>query len=168
MLLHQSVQVHAVDARGARCFAHVAGGRLEERAQVRALEVFDDLIFRAEKSERKLIEQHRQRWERASAAVRHYDARRMLAGTRKDLATQTSAVGAAVRTILLRQRARINQAQHQLKALSPVAILERGYALVFDSSGKLIKSSVQIGSGDEILARLAHGTFTAKVEKKSD
>jgi exodeoxyribonuclease VII large subunit len=143
-------------------FARMMGGINQRQQKV------DDLIFRAEKSERKLIEQHRRRWERASAAVRHYDARRMLAGTRKDLATQTSAVGAAVRTILLRQRARINQAQHQLKALSPVAILERGYALVFDSSGKLIKSSVQIGSGDEILARLAHGTFTAKVEKKSD
>jgi exodeoxyribonuclease VII large subunit len=143
-------------------FARIMGG-INQRQQK-----LDDLIFRAEKSERRLIEQHRRRWERASAAVRHYDARRMLAGIRKDLATQTSAVGAAVRAILLRQRARIDQAQHQLKGLSPVAILERGYALVFDASGKLVKSSAQVAQGDEISARLAHGTFTAKVEQKSD
>jgi exodeoxyribonuclease VII large subunit len=143
-------------------FARMKGG-INQRQQK-----LDDLIFRAEKSERRLIEQHRRRWERASAAVRHYDARRMLAGIRKDLATQTSAVGAAVRAILLRQRARVDQLQHQLKALSPVAILERGYALVFDASGKLVKSSAQVAQGDEISARLAHGTFNARIEKKSD
>jgi exodeoxyribonuclease VII large subunit len=143
-------------------FARMMGG-IRQRQQK-----LDDLIFRAEKSERKLIEQHRRRWERASAAVRHYDARRMLAGIRKDLATQTSAVGAAVRAILLRQKAHIDQAQQQLKALSPVAILERGYALVFDASGKLVKSSSQVAQGDKISARLAHGAFTARVQKKSD
>jgi exodeoxyribonuclease VII large subunit len=142
-------------------FARMVGG-IQQRQQK-----LDDLIFRVEKSERRLIEQHRRRWERASAAVRHYDARRMLAGIRKDLATQTSAVGAAVRALLLRQKSRLDQAQHQLKALSPVAILERGYALVFDSSGKLLKDSEQVEQGDEISARLAHGTFTARVEKKS-
>jgi exodeoxyribonuclease VII large subunit len=143
-------------------FARIMGG-INQRQQK-----LDDLIFRVEKSERRLIEQHRRRWERASAAVRHYDARRMLAGIRKDLATQTSAVAAAVRAILLRQRGRIDQAQHQLKALSPVAILERGYALVFDASGKLVKSSAQLERGDEISARLAHGTVTARVEKKTE
>jgi len=142
-------------------FARMVGG-IQQRQQK-----LDDLIFRVEKSERRLIEQHRRRWERASAAVRHYDARRMLAGIRKDLATQTSAVGAAVRALLLRQKSRLDQMQHQLKALSPVAILERGYALVFDSSGKLLKDSEQVEQGDEISARLAHGTFTARVEKKS-
>ena len=141
-------------------FVRMMGGINQRQQKV------DDLIFRLEKAERKLIEQHRRRWERASAAVRHYDARRMLAGIRKDLTTQTSAVAAAVRAILRRQRSRLDQLQHQLRALSPIAILERGYALVFDSSGKLVKSSVQVVPGDEISARLAHGTFTARIEKK--
>ena len=142
-------------------FARMMGG-LNQRQQK-----LDDLIYRTEKSERKLIEQHRRRWERASAAVRHYDARRMLAGIRKDLATHTSAMAAAMRGGFLRQRTRLDQIQHQLKALSPVAILERGYALVFDSTGKLVKSSAQVEPGDEISARLARGTLTARVEKKN-
>ena len=143
-------------------FARMMGG-INQRQQK-----LDDLIFRAEKSERRLIEQHRRRWERASAAVRHYDARRMLAGIRKDLATQTLAVGAALRAILLRRKSRLDQIEHQLKALSPVAILERGYALVFDLAGRLVKSAAQVAPGDEVSARLAHGTFTARVENKSD
>jgi exodeoxyribonuclease VII large subunit len=125
----------------------------------------DDLGFRLEKAERRLIEQHRRRWEHASAAVRHYDARRVLAGIRQDVKSRTAAMAVAMRNLLLRRRSRLDQLQHQLKALSPVAILERGYALVFDSSGKLVKSAAQVDPGDEISARLAHGALTARVEK---
>jgi len=48
-----------------------------------------------------------------------------------------------------------------------MAILERGYALVFDSSGKLVKSSGQVEKGDEISARLARGSLAARIEKKT-
>ena len=125
----------------------------------------DDLTFRIEKSERRLIEQHRRRWERASSAVRHYDARRVLAGIKRDLTSHTATLGAAMKTALLRNRSRLDQIEHELKALSPVAILERGYALVFDSTGKLIKDSAQVSAGDEISAKLAKGQVTARVEK---
>jgi exodeoxyribonuclease VII large subunit len=128
----------------------------------------DDLRFRVENSERRLIEKHRRKWEQVSAAIRHYDARRVLAGMRHDLASHATAIASAMHTVLLHRRSRLEQLQHQLKALSPVAILERGYALVFDSSGKLIKNSAQVEVGEEISARLAHGSLTAKVEKKSD
>src|SRR5581483_9518415 len=93
----------------------------------------DDLRFRLETAERKLIERNRRRWEQISAAVRHYDARRVLAGMRRDLASKASAIGSAMNTVLLRRRSRLEQLEQQLKALSPVAILERGYALVFNS-----------------------------------
>jgi len=126
----------------------------------------DDLTFRLEKTERRLIEQHRRRWERASAAVRHYDARRVLAGIRKDLASQTANLAAATRNALVFQKSRLHRLQLQVQALSPVSILERGYALVFDSSGKLVKSTAQVGIGDEISTRLARGTLTARVQKK--
>jgi exodeoxyribonuclease VII large subunit len=89
----------------------------------------------------------------------------VLAGIRQDLKSRTAAMAIAMRNLLLRRRSRLDQLQHQLKALSPVAILERGYALVFDSSGKLVKNAAQVDPGDEISARLAHGTLTARVEK---
>jgi exodeoxyribonuclease VII large subunit len=127
----------------------------------------DDLRYRLEKSQRKLIEKHRRKWEQVSAAVRHYDARRVLAGMRRDLAPHATAITSAMHTLLLRRRSRLEQIEHQLKALSPVAILERGYALIFDSSGKLVKNSAQVEMGDEISARLARGSLTAKVEKSN-
>lgn len=128
----------------------------------------DDLRFRLEKTERRLIETNRRRWERASASVRHYDTRRILAGMGHELSTYAAAIAAAMRTSLLRHRSRFQQLDRELRALSPVAILERGYALIFDSAGKLVKGSSQVDVGDEITARLAKGSLTARVEKKSD
>ncbi len=125
----------------------------------------DDLTFRLENSERRLIEGKLRRWERASSAVRHYDARRVLAVFQRDLASNTSSLAAAVRSALLLRRVRLDQIERQLKALSPVAILERGYALVFDASGKLVKDSSQVNAGDGISAKLAWGSLTARVEK---
>ena len=144
---------------------HGAFGRMMDGIN-RRQQRLDDLRFRLESSERRLIEQHRRRWERASGAVRHYDARRVLAGVHRNLAAQTAAMSSAMRTSLLRQRSRIEQLEHQLRALSPVAILDRGYALIFDSSGKLVKNAAQVEVGDEISARLATGALTARVEKK--
>jgi exodeoxyribonuclease VII large subunit len=52
-----------------------------------------------------------------------------------------------------------------LSALSPLAILERGYALVFDASGTLLKDAEKVKAGDEISARLAKGMLGATVKK---
>jgi len=65
----------------------------------------------------------------------------------------------------MRNRSVLDQMERQLKALSPIAILERGYALVFDSSGNLVKDSTQVNAGDEISAKLARGQVRARIEK---
>jgi exodeoxyribonuclease VII large subunit len=127
----------------------------------------DDLAYRGEKAERQMLEQHRRRWEVAAAAVRHYDMRRMVAGVRKELDAHMAAIAGAARGLLLERRSRLNQLAGQLEALSPLAILGRGYALVFDSSGKLLTDSARVKTGDEISARLARGTVTATVKNRS-
>ena len=127
----------------------------------------DDLLYRLERAERQKLEQHRRRWEMAAAAVRHYDVRRRLAGIRQELAARVAALAAAMKTRLLERKSRLDQLAGQIEALSPVAILERGYALVFDSSGKLLKDAVRVKAGDEISARLAHGGLTATVKKRT-
>jgi exodeoxyribonuclease VII large subunit len=73
----------------------------------------------------------------------------------------------AFRNLLLERRVRVDRMETALQALSPVAILERGYALVFDGSGKLLKDARKVKAGDEISAKLAKGTVTARVEGKS-
>jgi exodeoxyribonuclease VII large subunit len=89
----------------------------------------------------------------------------MLAGIHKELDAGVAALAATARTLLLRRRGILNQFTGQLEALSPLAILDRGYALVFDSSGVLLKDAEQVKAGDDISARLAKGSVTATVKR---
>lgn len=125
----------------------------------------DDLKNRLERSERYILEQQRRRLEVAAAAVRHYDVRRMLAGIRKELDARVASLFSVTRTVLLQRTGKLNQLEGQLQALSPLAILDRGYALVFDSSGALLKDAAGVRAGDEISARLAKGSLTATVKR---
>ena len=126
----------------------------------------DDLKNRLDRAERQILEQHRRRLEVAAAAVRHYDVRRMLAGIRRELDSRVAALAATARTLLLQRTGKLNQLAGQLEALSPLAILDRGYALVFDSSGTLLKDAARVKAGDEISARLAKGTVVATVTRR--
>ncbi len=126
----------------------------------------DELLYRLERAQRQILEQHRRRWEIAAAAARHYDLRRVLAGVRQELDARVAAMGAAGRTLLMARRSRLERLAGSLEALSPLAILERGYALVFDASGKLLKDAAQVDPGDEISVRLARGQITATVKEK--
>jgi exodeoxyribonuclease VII large subunit len=125
----------------------------------------DDLVNRLAHGQRDIFEKQRRRFEALSAAVRHYDVRRVLAGMKKDLDARTTATVSAVRNLLLERRVRVERMITALSALSPLAILERGYALVFDASGTLLKDAARVKAGDEISARLAKGMLGATVKK---
>jgi exodeoxyribonuclease VII large subunit len=144
---------------------HGAFGRMMELIRQRQQKV-DDLTHRMELSERNLLERMRRRWEIISAAVRHYDLRLVLSGMRKELESGTAALASIMRNVLLQHRVRSERLQTALGSLSPLAILERGYALVFDSEGKLLKDVRGVNVGEEISARLAHGQIHAAVTKK--
>ncbi len=142
---------------------HGAFGRMVDVIN-RRQQKLDDLKNRLDRAEHQILEQHRRRLETAAAVVRHYDVPRMLSGIHKQLDSGVAALAAAARTLLLRQGGRLNQLSGQLEALSPLAILDRGYALVFDPSGALLKDAARVKAGDDISARLAKGTVKATVK----
>ncbi len=66
----------------------------------------------------------------------------------------------------------IEEQEHDLKelsakldALSPLKVLGRGYSVVHDSNGKIIKNSSQVNEGDEISITLSKGEIKAEVHK---
>ena len=123
----------------------------------------DEQRFRLEKAERQLLERCHRRSESVAAAVRHYDARRRLAAVRQSLESQVANLAAATHTRLLESRGALDRRTASLEALSPVAILNRGYALVFDAKGRLVKDASRLKAGDEVSARLARGRVRARV-----
>jgi exodeoxyribonuclease VII large subunit len=128
----------------------------------------DDLTYRLERGERQILERLRRRWETVASAVRHYDARRVLAGIRGELEAVSAAMAAAMRNHLLQNKVRLERMGRALEMLSPLAILERGYALVFDGTGRLVKDAAQVQAGQEISARLARGEIRATVKKTTE
>lgn len=144
---------------------HGAFARMMEVIRQRQQKL-DDLVHRIEVAERGVLEKSRRRWENISAAVRHYDLRLVLSGMRKELGSWTTALAAVTRNVLLQHRVRAERLQTALESLSPLAILDRGYALVFDPNGKLLKDPAAVDVGDKVTARLAHGTVQASVTKK--
>ncbi|MGA6985128.1 MAG: exodeoxyribonuclease VII large subunit [Terriglobales bacterium] len=123
----------------------------------------DEQRFRLEKAERQLLERCNRRCENVAAAVRHCDARRRLAAVRQRLEAQVANLAAATHTRLLESRGALDRQTASLEALSPVAILNRGYALVFDAKGELVKDAARLQAGDEVSARLARGRVRARV-----
>lgn len=129
----------------------------------RAQQKLDDRRFRLEKAERQTLEHWRRRLETASAAVRHYNARQRLTGIRRQFEAQVSNLAGAMRTQLLENRAALERRTATLEALSPLAILNRGYALVFDAKGELVRDASHLAMGDELSARLTRGRVRARV-----
>jgi exodeoxyribonuclease VII large subunit len=73
----------------------------------------------------------------------------------------------AIHAALARGSSRLHAAQRQLAALSPLATLERGYAIVTRAEeGTLLRSSDEVTAGARIEARLARGRVRARVEDK--
>jgi exodeoxyribonuclease VII large subunit len=67
---------------------------------------------------------------------------------------------------LERDRANLRQNGRALHAISPLATLERGYSIIFDANGKVVRSSQGIGEGTPLRARLADGELPLSVRKE--
>jgi exodeoxyribonuclease VII large subunit len=52
-----------------------------------------------------------------------------------------------------------------LNSVSPLATLDRGYAIVLDEDGKALTDATKASKGDEIRARLSKGELVATVTK---
>jgi exodeoxyribonuclease VII large subunit len=58
---------------------------------------------------------------------------------------------------------RLLLAQRALDAISPLATLQRGYAIVTGPGGQVLQNAEQVRAGDVIEARLAQGRISARV-----
>jgi len=143
---------------------HRAFGRTTDLIHRRQQRV-DELSFRLTNAFRATLKNYRQRVEVAATRVRYHDVRRTLNESRRVLDGQTGAITNAVKSVLLKRRHDVERLTARLEALSPVAILERGYALVFDENGNLVKDASQLQPGHEMSARLSKGRVRARVEE---
>ena len=67
-----------------------------------------------------------------------------------------------------RERTRLTAARDRLRLLGPAATLERGYAVVLDEDGHVVRDSADTAAGRRIAVRLSRGRLAARVEEVSE
>jgi exodeoxyribonuclease VII large subunit len=70
------------------------------------------------------------------------------------------------RPMVREARAAYAEACAQLDALSPLRVLERGYAIALhEATGRAVRSQSEVKEGDRLRVRVSDGEFDAKVER---
>ncbi|MDR3699220.1 MAG: exodeoxyribonuclease VII large subunit [Candidatus Sulfopaludibacter sp.] len=95
--------------------------------------------------------------------LRRFDVRPRLALGRRRMEAAHTAALQAMRMRLARRRARLDELAAHLSQLSPLRILERGYAIVSNQRG-VVKDSAEAPAASRIHVRLAKGELDATVE----
>jgi exodeoxyribonuclease VII large subunit len=151
--------------------------RLEQRV--------DDLSFRLDAAMNETLRAHERAVAELATVVLHHDPRQQLSVAREALAASQSrfihaldrALSAARhrsqsiearlyragQVAIANRRAAYQSTRGQLQSLSPLAELLRGYALVQDESGAVVRSVGKLAAQQSVSTRLADGSFTSQV-----
>lgn len=68
-----------------------------------------------------------------------------------------------VKSLMERKKSSLLQGAAKLDALSPLAVLGRGYSALFNEKGETIHKNEQIKAGDKVIVRLSDGTAKAEI-----
>ena len=66
---------------------------------------------------------------------------------------------------LAERAARVDALARSLSHLDPRAVLERGYSIVRGETGRIVRRSAEVASGDRVDITFAEGTASARVER---
>ena len=96
------------------------------------------------------------------------DPRQRLQSLNEMLETRRAALILAINKLLVSAEAQQQQQVTVLRLLDPLAVLQRGFAVLRDESGKVIFGSKSVAVHAQISATLARGTLVCEVVKTSD
>jgi len=130
----------------------------------RLTQQLDDLGFRMEASISGSIRTRQREVGELAADVLHHEPRQMLARVRERLGVSETRIERSVERTVRRASAGMEALDARLRSLSPLAVLERGYALVMSKEGAVIRSVAQVAKGDRVRTRLSDGEFGSNVD----
>ena len=101
--------------------------------------------------------------------LEQFDLRRRLGAVRAKLVAADTTLRAAAIQRHHRAEARLHTCAARLDSLSPLAVLGRGYAVVWDESRtKVIRKSTEVKPGDKVRVTLAEGELKCNVTSSDD
>ena len=125
---------------------------------------YDELRMRLDAQAQRRREEAHRRLDHARRAMRLLSPVNQLDQARERLAALRRRLLHSAGGLVEQGRSRLRPAVAQLDALSPLAILSRGYALVWKLPEKeLVRTAEQLGPGDRLQVRLGRGEARAVV-----
>jgi exodeoxyribonuclease VII large subunit len=131
----------------------------------RAQQRIDDLGYRLRERIRAATGLRERERRALEARLRRFDMRPRLAAARRGMEAARTAADRCMRTRLALRRGAWERAAAKLGQLSPLRILERGYAIVSNQGG-VLKDAAAAPPDSTIQVRLARGRLQAVVEKR--
>ncbi|MBL8176666.1 MAG: exodeoxyribonuclease VII large subunit, partial [Bryobacterales bacterium] len=129
----------------------------------------DELSGRAEAVLRTSIGGNNRRLTDLDARLKKLDLRLRLAHAKRRLDAAAARLEESMGRTLGRAHRRLDPLDAHLTQLSPLKILDRGYAIVHREGGEILKSAEQAEAGERLRVRLAAGELSVEVkESKSE
>jgi exodeoxyribonuclease VII large subunit len=125
---------------------------------------FDEATLRISQATRQFASNLRHREQVLYTRLRKLDLRRFIDHKKEILARNHQGLLSGIRVRLHRERARLELAVGKIDALSPLAILKRGFAVCRDAQGIIVKNAAVVSSGDKVQVTLAAGELDCRVE----
>ena len=132
----------------------------------------DQLTFRAESALNQNLRNRSARLSQLEVRLRRQHVSLRIAAANRRFDSLTQRLHSAHPNAFLSAHNRLNHATSQLEALSPLRVLDRGYALIYlgesglgkpNPNAKLLRNATEAPAGTTITAHLAHGRLRAKV-----
>ena len=141
---------------------------LLHRAMGRQAQRVDELEFRLRDFLRTLLERQSRAQRALVARLNYFDLRPRFVADRRRLDRAHAAAAQSVGWQLARRRGAVEQLSAKLSQLSPLLILDRGYAIVTNPSGAIVKDSAAAPPASTIQVRLAKGRLSATVANAAE
>jgi exodeoxyribonuclease VII large subunit len=139
-----------------------------ERGRIRTYaQRVDDLVGRSQRGLARLLERVRDRLRRGAQRLEDFRWDRQISERRDRIAQGLDRLAALARADVERRRGSLALLAGMLDGLSPLAVLSRGYALVWDGEQRmLLRSPDDVSVGDALRIRLHGGHLGATVTRK--
>ena len=172
-VLEQIVRARAKSLQCVRYLLAMSEKRLRQQGIDRALGLLhrkigrnlqrvDELDYRLRDLVRARMEARDRARRGLETRLRRFDMRPRLAADRRRMEAAHHTAVQAMRTRLLRRRSRLEQLSAKLSQLSPLRILDRGYAIVSNQTG-IVTDPSQAPPESSIRVRVAKGSLHATV-----
>jgi exodeoxyribonuclease VII large subunit len=125
----------------------------------------DDLELRLQRQWQQSQRRRQQRLNAANQQLALLNPERQLKAKHKELSGLRDRMQHAIKLRLQQPRIALKNMEQQLRALGPEQTLNRGYAIISDQNGAIVRDADALKSGDQLNAKLAKGAATLTVSK---